>query len=91
MRLLNVLKCLLGIHTDGRYCAYCGKVLDSTQFPTYRVQSVRGGTLDLRVEAVDERHAKALAGRGWHPDNLIAEETLPDGQSELTCSLRSHP
>jgi len=67
-------KCRLGRHASGRYCAYCGRVLQDRPLTRFRVKSrsVAGlAALNVSVEAVDERHALSLVAAGWHRDNLI--------------------
>ena len=78
MRFLRSIKCSLGLHSPGRYCAYCGALLDSRPLRPFMVKSVHCDSLDVVVKAIDEQHAKALAGRGWHPDNLTATQVMQD-------------
>lgn len=72
MQFLRTWKCLFGLHAKGRYCANCGQLLDQRALRTFRVRSIRQAGLDLLVKAVDESHAKVLAGGRWHPENLAA-------------------
>lgn len=70
---LQQLKCRLGRHRAGRYCAYCGQTLQDAPWMRFRVKSLDIGglaRLDVSVQAVDERHAINLVASGWHRDNL---------------------
>lgn len=73
MRLLRTLRCALGRHAKGRYCAYCGKLVDNRPMQKYRVRSRLDGSIDVVVAALDEQHAYDLVGHGWHRENLVIE------------------
>ena len=78
---LQQLKCRLGRHPAGRYCAYCGRALQDAPLVQFQVKSrdIAGlARLDVRVDAVDERHAINLAAAGWHRDNLTVSTELVD-------------
>jgi hypothetical protein len=57
---LQQLKCRLGRHRAGRYSAYCAQALQDAPRVKFRVQfrdSAGLARLDVKVDAVNERHA----------------------------------